>query len=426
MNHIFISYDHGDADFATVLRIEFEKAEHNVWVDQRGISAGDDWRKEIDEAIQNAKAMIVVMSPEAARSEYVTYEWAYALGSGVRVIPVLLRATSLHPRLQTLQHLDFSSHSARPWGQLLLAVRREPRQDAPPAISPASQPQNPSLGVLDRAIAALDSISPEERLLALETLGQSNDKKARAALLAALHHSLLDVRIAAATSVAEYDFPAALPSLMKGLALNRVHDKLAWPVRNAFVRAGRTAVPSLIDALTSPSDAVWGSAANVLGAIGDPTAVPALLERLRSGKRGGFLDGRREVVQALGEIGSDDAVEALIGVIADRREDPYTVRDAIWSLGKLGATRTVPFLVEQLPRQSRETQTLIVVVLGVLGDDAAVPILGDLLTDKAPADDGLSHVSRKPMCDHVADALRRIGSANALAALSKWKNQRYE
>jgi hypothetical protein len=122
MNHVFISYYRGDADFATVLRTKLEKAGHKVWVDQRGISAGDDWRREIDEAIQASKTLIVIMSPEAAQSEYVTYEWAYALGRGIRVVPVLLRTTSLHPRLQTIQNLDFSIHSARPWDRLLVVI----------------------------------------------------------------------------------------------------------------------------------------------------------------------------------------------------------------------------------------------------------------------------------------------------------------
>jgi hypothetical protein len=124
MNHVFISYARQDADFATVLRSALEKAGHKVWVDQVRISAGDDWSREIDEAIQTSKSLIVIMSPEAAKSEYVTYEWAYALGKGIRVVPVLLRTTSLHPRLQTIHNLDFSSHSARPWDRLLGAISR--------------------------------------------------------------------------------------------------------------------------------------------------------------------------------------------------------------------------------------------------------------------------------------------------------------
>lgn len=49
-----------------------------------------------------------------------TYEWTFALGVDVKVIPILLEPTPLHPRLEVLQHLDFSIHrSARPWDKLL-------------------------------------------------------------------------------------------------------------------------------------------------------------------------------------------------------------------------------------------------------------------------------------------------------------------
>jgi SAM-dependent methyltransferase len=57
------------------------------------------------------------MSPAAKESAYVTYEWSFALGAGIPVIPVIYRSTELHQRLETLQHIDFVR--ARPWEQLI-------------------------------------------------------------------------------------------------------------------------------------------------------------------------------------------------------------------------------------------------------------------------------------------------------------------
>ena len=99
--------------------LALEKAGHEVWVDERAIAPGTDWRTEIDQGIQAADALIAVMSPEAARSEYVTYEWAFALGRGIPVVPVVVRTAALHPRLDALQYLDFTTHDARPWTRLL-------------------------------------------------------------------------------------------------------------------------------------------------------------------------------------------------------------------------------------------------------------------------------------------------------------------
>jgi HEAT repeat protein len=417
MGHIFISYHRAEADFATVLRLELEKAGHTVWIDDHAISPGADWRSEIDQGIQTATALIAVMTPEAARSEYVTYEWAFALGRGILVIPVVLRAATLHPRLDALQYLDFSTHDARPWSRLLEIIEQ-------PNVTPPGRAEDlKAPSVIDKAIGALESLDPEERRLALEVLGQSSDPTAQHAVRTALRHSILDVRVMAAISIAPVDPSAALPALVEGLAFNIHGDegtrRLFFEVKDTLRDIGQGAVPFLVQALTSPNETVWSNAARVLGEIGDDSAVPALLSRLAKGRKGRFLDGRNVVVEALGEIGSATALEALMEFVADRRENEYTVRDAIWALGRIGSAEATPFLLEQLPRQSRKNQTLIIVVLGMLGDDRAVPALAEFLTDTQPADDGLSKVSTKPMREHAADALRKIGSPSALAALNR-------
>src|SRR2546430_17494855 len=98
MPHVFICYKHDDGDFAEIVINRIEKAGFATWVDDR-LHAGEDWRAEIDQAIKDAVALIVIMTPEARSSEYVTYEWACAYGAGVKVIPVLYKGKDLHPRL---------------------------------------------------------------------------------------------------------------------------------------------------------------------------------------------------------------------------------------------------------------------------------------------------------------------------------------
>ncbi len=63
------------------------------------------------------------MSPKAKASEYVTYEWAFAWGAGIRVIPVLYKETILHPRLEALHHLNFTG-SVRPWNELINTLKK--------------------------------------------------------------------------------------------------------------------------------------------------------------------------------------------------------------------------------------------------------------------------------------------------------------
>jgi len=122
--HLFVSHSSIDGDFAELLKLTLERAGHEAWIDSDRLTPGLDWREGIDEAIRNASAVLAVMSPDARASEYVTYEWAYALGCGTKVIPIMLRETTLHPRLATLQYLDFTNRIARPWPRLLDAIAK--------------------------------------------------------------------------------------------------------------------------------------------------------------------------------------------------------------------------------------------------------------------------------------------------------------
>jgi hypothetical protein len=94
---------------------------HSVWRDV-SIRPGEEWAATIDHAITQARALILIMSPKAGKAEFVTYEWSYAMGAGVPVIPLLLEGTTLHPRLAALQFLDFTNPQ-RPWERLSARLR---------------------------------------------------------------------------------------------------------------------------------------------------------------------------------------------------------------------------------------------------------------------------------------------------------------
>ncbi|MFT3911466.1 MAG: toll/interleukin-1 receptor domain-containing protein [Ferruginibacter sp.] len=122
-NIIFISHDHEDADFAELLKLQLEKHNLYCWIDSERLKIGQDWRVEIDEGIINSIAVIVIMSPEAKKSEYVTYEWAFAWGKEKRIFPLMLKQTALHPRLESLQYLDFTNRATRPWDKLIKSIK---------------------------------------------------------------------------------------------------------------------------------------------------------------------------------------------------------------------------------------------------------------------------------------------------------------
>lgn len=120
---VFISHDHEDADFAELLKLKLEKEGLIGWIDTERLKIGQDWREEIDTGITNSLAVIAIMTPEARKSEYVTYEWAYAWGKGKKIFPIMLKQTQLHPRLESLQYLDFTNRTIRPWDKLLASLK---------------------------------------------------------------------------------------------------------------------------------------------------------------------------------------------------------------------------------------------------------------------------------------------------------------
>ena len=123
MEHVFISYSHVDSDFAEILQSKLESSGMPVWIDHAGIKAGTDWRNELDGAIRKSKALVLVMSPDSLGSHYVTYEWSFAHGLGKPIIPLMYRKAQLHTKLSTLQYMDFTHRTLRPWEQLVQRIK---------------------------------------------------------------------------------------------------------------------------------------------------------------------------------------------------------------------------------------------------------------------------------------------------------------
>lgn len=112
MAHAFISYKHEDRDFALLVKSEIERAGFDTWIDSR-LSAGECWARSIEAALNDAFALVVLLTPEAHESKYVIYEWSYALGRGIPVFPILRKSIDqsvMHQRLTDIQFLDFRHH----------------------------------------------------------------------------------------------------------------------------------------------------------------------------------------------------------------------------------------------------------------------------------------------------------------------------
>jgi hypothetical protein len=113
---IFISHASGDGMFAFALQSKLESRGYRVWTDLGYMRTGDEWRAQIDDGLRGSEAVVVVISPKSTDSSYVTYEWAFACGAGVPVLPIIhQRPKQMHPRLKSMQYLDFTADDPNQW-----------------------------------------------------------------------------------------------------------------------------------------------------------------------------------------------------------------------------------------------------------------------------------------------------------------------
>jgi uncharacterized caspase-like protein len=88
MSHIFISYSHLDRAYAHALATSLQDA-FTVWIDDR-IDYGETWPHVIQENLDKAAVVVVVMTPRAYDSPWVQNELNRATRKGKPVIPLLL------------------------------------------------------------------------------------------------------------------------------------------------------------------------------------------------------------------------------------------------------------------------------------------------------------------------------------------------
>src|SRR5215467_14310098 len=187
---IFLSYAHDETSSAFVSRLktQLRSSEIPAWVDFTDIAPGSSWMASIDDAIRGSFALIVVITPASGHSEYVTYEWSFALGAEIPVCPVLLEHTELHPRLDSIQWIDWTRNEQEAFSGLLLWL--EP-------LVPYEKKR-----IRDLALA-LEHVNAEEKERALAQLLRIDSADARN-LIAELVSKAIDL-LAAAESQTEAD-----------------------------------------------------------------------------------------------------------------------------------------------------------------------------------------------------------------------------
>jgi serine/threonine protein kinase len=101
---IFISYARSDAEYVIVLAKRLRALGVQVWSDL-DITTGSPWDNSVEQALRDTDKMLLILSPEAVRSENVRDEWSRFLQDGKPVLPFMLKECEVPYRLARLQHL---------------------------------------------------------------------------------------------------------------------------------------------------------------------------------------------------------------------------------------------------------------------------------------------------------------------------------
>lgn len=134
----FISYVHEDKAAVVKLYESLKERHVTLWLDQVELSPGARFQEEIERALRACDAILVVLSKNSSRSDWVSFEgsYFYAQGSAKLIIPIVLddegreRASAI-PFLKDRLYIDFADEAKR--GEVvanLVAALSDTRQGA--------------------------------------------------------------------------------------------------------------------------------------------------------------------------------------------------------------------------------------------------------------------------------------------------------
>ncbi len=119
---IYISYSHKDKEVQNQISAELKKNGFNVWADEK-FSYGDNRANELQKQLRNSAAVIVLISPESIKSEWVHEEIGLALDIQKNIYPILIKGEELPFALQQFQFIDIRTRDENTINRLVETLR---------------------------------------------------------------------------------------------------------------------------------------------------------------------------------------------------------------------------------------------------------------------------------------------------------------
>jgi len=134
---VFVSYSRKDAGFVNRLVGDLRARRVPVWLDRSALAGGAEWLAAIENALEDATHLVLVMSPASNRSKFVRKEALYALEEGKTVIPIRIAPCKPPLLARDLQYIDFVEEPYEAAFLRLLAALPQLGEE-PPGDEPAA------------------------------------------------------------------------------------------------------------------------------------------------------------------------------------------------------------------------------------------------------------------------------------------------
>ncbi len=153
MNRVFVSYSRRNKVFAERIARDLGDAGMEVWIDFRQIHGGEQWQDEIFRGIERSQIVVVCLSPDAVKSEWVQREVLTARQQEKFIIPVMavnaqreLETIESLNWLQNLHFINFEGRYEEAFPELLRAIPGKRRIGIYDSVDPNNIP-NPFKGL---------------------------------------------------------------------------------------------------------------------------------------------------------------------------------------------------------------------------------------------------------------------------------------
>ncbi|MBZ0295033.1 MAG: toll/interleukin-1 receptor domain-containing protein [Anaerolineae bacterium] len=130
-DYVFISHSTDDSDTTQWFDENLQAEGFDTWVDVTNIPPGSTWVREIERGVRECKALVVILTKNALKSEWVEREVLLALDLRKPVYVALMEDLTLPIYFINRQFIDFRTKRDRGMKRLLSALKGKKKQREP-------------------------------------------------------------------------------------------------------------------------------------------------------------------------------------------------------------------------------------------------------------------------------------------------------